>query len=130
MKNHFLLDDGRDAKTQEKEWEELANLVRRESYKQLSALKNTITATSVAARLSKSPIVTQKPATKENRVFSSRPTLREMMHQYNARPAATTAPIRSPNAGPKARTGQGFQSDRIEHYQVPGLKGRILRPAR
>ncbi len=123
MRKNFLLDDGRDTSTLEKDWEDLANLVRHESYKQLAALKNTITATSVAARLSTSKLLPPK-----NNVFSSRPTLRQMMQQYNNRPAHTAQPIRPQTAAAKARTTQAFQSDRIEHYQVPGLKGRILRP--
>jgi hypothetical protein len=49
-------------------------------------------------------------------------TLRQMMHEYNTRAPSTTA--RFARQSPTSQ----FTSERIAHYQVPGLRGKILRP--
>lgn len=131
MKQWSLLDDSEEAIVPEKTWEEIANVVRKENFKQLTSLKNTIQATSVAAHAA---VALKQQATKKEQqgtVFSSRPTLRDLMQEYNNRSALTSKLIKPSNeANSKNRTSVPFRSDRIAHYEIPGLTARILRPAK
>ncbi|MGE4233331.1 MAG: hypothetical protein AB7F43_08385 [Bacteriovoracia bacterium] len=58
------------------------------------------------------------------KIFSSRATLREMMHDYNGR-TNTLPPIKS--SRPRKITN-GFSFDSVELIQLPSISGKILRP--
>lgn len=65
------------------------------------------------------------PLRPQNKVFSSTPTLRQMMQEYN-RPTATTTPIKV--SAPRASSD--FRFDRVDLIQIPLIPGKILRPTR
>lgn len=68
---------------------------------------------------------TQPPASKK--VFTSSPSLRQMMSDYN-RPISRLAPIKTTVAQPKA-AGSEFEFDEIDFIQLANIPGRILRPS-
>ncbi len=60
------------------------------------------------------------------RVFSSTPTLRQMMHDYNRR-TSTQSPIKAldPEVG-----DYEFQFEKVDLLEFPTIPGKILRPSR
>src|SRR5688572_27636434 len=62
----------------------------------------------------------------ENKVFSSSPTLRQLMQEYN-RPVATRAPIKS-NSGTPTASPADFNFVRVDYIRIPHIPGKILRP--
>lgn len=66
-----------------------------------------------------------QPATRPvplRRVFSSKPTLRQMMQEYNRR-TAYRQPI-------KTQAPESFSFQAMDLIQIPSIPGKILRPAR
>lgn len=67
-----------------------------------------------------------RPARRPNRVFSSTPTLRQMMQEYN-RPTGRQAPVKSfvPDTG-----HNDFNFEAVDLIELPTIPGKILRPSR
>lgn len=67
---------------------------------------------------------TPAPAARpQSKVFSSSPTLRQMMREYNKR-TATTPLIRQSDF-----RSTHFDFDQVDLIELPSIPGRILRPA-
>ncbi|MBI3554644.1 MAG: hypothetical protein HY074_00090 [Deltaproteobacteria bacterium] len=62
----------------------------------------------------------------ERRVFSSTPTLRQMMHDYNRR-TSTHSPIK---ALAPDESDYEFSFEKVDQFQFPNIPGKILRPSR
>lgn len=60
------------------------------------------------------------------KIFSSKPSLRQMMKDYNGR-QSTLPPIKK-NKPSKKASRPGFQFDSVELIELPSISGKILRP--
>ena len=80
----------------------------------------------------KQPATSTTPPRAENRFFSSTPSLRQMMNEYN-RPGSSLAPLKSePKSPTQPQHGHDadFKFDRCDFIDLPNIPGRVLRPAR
>ena len=111
-----LLDDVTDNAPPARAWEELT----RTATKAQPAPK---IIQPIAAKASPRPAAKVPP---ERRVFSSTPTLRQMMHDYNRR-TSTHSPIKAldPEEG-----DYEFSFEKVDQFQFPNIPGKILRPSR
>ncbi|HRK01370.1 MAG TPA: hypothetical protein PLH57_01785 [Oligoflexia bacterium] len=66
------------------------------------------------------PSLSQGSPNAHNPLFGSKPTLRELMNQYNGRSTAKKL-LKNPDQ-------QNFSFDRIESIRLPSIPGKILRP--
>ncbi|MBI3544482.1 MAG: hypothetical protein HY075_14520 [Deltaproteobacteria bacterium] len=109
-----LLDDDSSTNLPERAWDDLTIKAMR-----AEAAPKVVQPTKAAA----APAPRQAPAA---RVFSSKPTLRQMMSEYNKR-SARIAPIKTydPAADPAT-----FRFESVDLIQIPIIPGKILRPAR
>ena len=112
-----LLDDVTDNAPPARAWEELT----RSATKPQTAPK--IVTPAAPARQAQRP-ASQVPAAR--RVFSSTPTLRQMMHDYNKR-TSTHAPIKA--LDPEIAYDE-FMFEKVDLIQFPNIPGKILRPSR
>jgi hypothetical protein len=112
-----LLDDFSGAEPPARAWEDMMRATTRPAPTAEPKVVTTVTVT--APKRSKAP----PPA---RTVFSSQPTLRQMMHDYNGR-SAGRPPIKSV-AVPTDATAFRFES--VDLINIPNIPGKILRPAR
>lgn len=110
-----LLDDGALlADLPERAWEELVHKAAEAS-----------APPKIVAPLAPNPL-REALAEQRKRVFSSKPTLRQMMAEYN-RPTSRTAPIKTAET---PATQDDFDFQAVDLIQIPVIPGKILRPAR
>lgn len=127
-----LLDDQQTAALPERAWEDLTSSAARTTAQrtqvppknQSSSGKVVLPAQSTLGRARAAELARQNQA--RSKVFSSRPTLRQMMDEYN-RPRARTSPIKSP--APGAAFGD-FRFESVDLINIPIIPGKILRPSR
>jgi hypothetical protein len=79
-----------------------------------------------AKRTEPAPRAAAAPAPKKT-FFTSRPTLRELMREYN-RPITSRPPIRAEKDPATAELE--FNFERIDRILLPSIPAKILRPAR
>lgn len=121
MTSLSLLDDGAaDNELPERAWEDLTL----KSAKQLAEPK--VVAPAAERNLDPRAVARAQAqaAAAQKKVFSSKPTLRQMMQEYN-RPNARLSPIKSVTFAP----GQTeFSFETVDLFEFPQIPGKILRP--
>lgn len=82
-----------------------------------------------APSASKAPLTKSVAALQTKKIFTSSPTLRQLMNEYN-RPVSRLAPIKTTAIQPKSPTSADqFEFDEIDFIQLTNIPGRILRPS-
>lgn len=115
-----LLDDVIVTEPPSRAWEDLTRTAHQAAEK-ASRAKAQAEAQAIAAR--KAAIASAPPAI-ERKVFSSRPTLRQMMQEYNKR-TARVAPIKGADLVASRST---FRFEKVDLIRIPTIPGKILRP--
>ena len=109
-----LLDDQATAELPERAWEDLT----------LKAAKNMGVTPKIVTPVTPKPDMI-KQTKRPDRIFSSSPSLRQMMQEYN-RPMGRQSPIKSfaPSSG-----HDDFNFEAVDLIELPIIPGKILRPS-
>jgi hypothetical protein len=72
------------------------------------------------------------PAPRENKFFSSSPTLRQMMNDYNRSYSRLSGFKSKPSEPARPQHGKyaEFRYDRVDYIEIPNIPGRVLRPSK
>jgi hypothetical protein len=123
-----LLDDCQDANPDNPVWEHLTSdaCIARPKVEAVAAARIASKVAEAAARAKQHVAVPQSP--QKPKVFSSQPTLKQLMSEYNKQ-FNKFGPQR-PVQRVSATNAMDFRYEQIDFIDIPSIPGRILRPSR